>query len=343
MFNLLHNVSLKKFNTFGIDVNAGFFLLIESEWDLINFFDQNKKFLNEKLLILGGGSNLLFLGNFQGIIINPQIKGIKIISENQDTVEVEVGAGEVWDDFVDFCVEKEWGGLENLSLIPGNVGAVPVQNIGAYGMEVKSSILKVNAVNLIDFSRRVFSNDECHFGYRNSIFKNELKDQYLISSVVFVLKKNYTLNLSYGALKTEIGENTAILNLTKVRQAVISVRKSKLPDPEIYGNAGSFFKNPIINSEASEKLLSQYPQIPIYPCEFGGFFKTSAAWLIEKSGWKGRSYKNAAVHDKQSLVLINKGGATGIEIFELSELIRKDVFSKFGINLHTEVNIISAK
>lgn len=338
MFTLSHNYPLKEYNTFGLDVKAKFFLSVQSEDDLISFFSENRQFLEEKRLILGGGSNLLFIGDFNGIVIHPQIKGIKIISEHDDTIEAEVGAGEVWDDFVAFCVERGWGGVENLSLIPGNVGAVPVQNIGAYGVEAESSVLKVNTLSLNNFGRKVFTHDECQFGYRNSCFKNEYKDRYMISSVVFLLKKKYTLNLTYGALRHEI-KNEDKLSLKDLRQMVISIRESKLPDPKKIGNAGSFFQNPFIEREVCEKLKSQYPDIPLYPCA-GEIFKTSAAWLIEKAGWKGRSYKNAAVHDNQALVLINKGNATGEEILELSELIQRDVFSKFGIKLVPEVNII---
>ncbi len=341
MFKLSHNLSLKEYNTFGLDVKAGYFLSIQSADDLISFFSDNKQFRQEKRLILGGGSNLLFLEDFQGLIIYPRMKGIDIKSENEDTIEVEVGAGEVWDDFVALCVEKGWGGVENLSLIPGNVGSVPVQNIGAYGMEAETSIFKVNALNLQDLSKRVFTHDECHFGYRNSCFKNEFKDLFMISSVVFLLKKKYKLNFSYGALQLETAK-IGPLNLKNLRQAVISIRESKLPDPKKNGNAGSFFKNPFISSELSEKMRNQYPEIPLYPCP-DGIFKTSAAWLIERAGWKGKSYKNAAVHDKQALVIVNKGNATGEEIFELSEQIRQDVNSKFGILLELEVNIIGTK
>lgn len=339
MFNLSQNLSLKDYNTFGLDVKAKFFLSVQSEDDLRSFFSENSHFLEEKRLILGGGSNLLFIGDYNGIIIYPQIKGITILSENEDVVEVEAGAGEVWDDFVAFCVEKGWGGVENLSLIPGNVGAVPVQNIGAYGVEAESSILRVNTINLKDFSRKVFTHDECQFGYRNSCFKNEFKENYIISSVVFNLKKKYELNLSYGALHSEI-ENGDNLDLKKLRRIIISIRESKLPDPKKIGNAGSFFKNPFITLDISKKLQSAFPDIPLYPCS-AELFKTSAAWLIDKAGWKGKSYKNAAVHDKQALVLVNKGNASGEEILRLSEQIQQDVFSRFGVVLNPEVNIIT--
>lgn len=339
MFNLSQNLSLKEYNTFGLDVKAKFFLSVQSEDDLLSFFSENRHFLQEKRLILGGGSNLLFIGDFNGIVIYPQIKGISIISENEDAIAVEVGAGEVWDDFVAFCVEKGWGGVENLSLIPGNVGAVPVQNIGAYGVEAESSVLRVNTVNLNDFSRKIFTHDECEFGYRNSCFKNEFKENYIISSVVFGLKKKYTLNLSYGALHSEI-ENEDNLDLKKLRQIIISVRESKLPDPKKIGNAGSFFKNPFIDLDISKKLKSTFPDIPLYPCS-AELFKTSAAWLIDQAGWKGKSFRNAAVHDKQALVLVNKGNATGEEILKLSEQIQQDVFAKFGVLLKPEVNIIT--
>jgi UDP-N-acetylmuramate dehydrogenase len=337
MFTFSENLSLKSYNTFGIPVNARYFLSIEAPGDLKNFFSQHPELLKEEILVLGGGSNLLFLHDFRGLVIYPQIEGIKTLSESEEEVKIEAGAGENWDDFVNKCVAEGWGGVENLSLIPGNVGAVPVQNIGAYGVEAESVILKVNAINLKDFSFRCFSNSECQFGYRKSIFKNELKNQYLITSVVFRLKKNAELNYSYGALETELNA-TGTYTLKGLRQAVIAVRESKLPDPKVIGNAGSFFKNPVITADLGKGLKQQYPGIPLYACE-NGRFKISAGWLIEQAGWKGKSLGNAAVHDKQALVLVNKGNATGSEILELSHLIRGDIFSKFGIQLEPEVNI----
>ena len=341
MFTFSENKSLKEYNTFGIAVNARYFLSIESSGDLISFFSENPQFQKEELLILGGGSNLLFLEDFKGLILYPQIKGVKIIAQSEENLQIQAGAGEKWDDFVSNCVENGWGGLENLSLIPGNVGAVPVQNIGAYGVEAASSIVEVNALDLRDFTHRSFTNSECNFGYRNSIFKNEWKNHFLITSVVFLLNKKPSLNFTYGALKAEMSKWDEV-NIKNLRKAVISIRESKLPDPGKIGNAGSFFKNPVINSELSQKLKKQYSEIPLFPCP-DGLFKTSAGWMIENAGWKGKSYRNAAVYEKQGLVLINKGNATGEEIFELAELIKKDINSKFGIPLEPEVNIIARR
>ena len=341
MFRLIQNVQLKEYNTFGISVEAGSFLSVQSAEDLVSFFSQNPAYLKEDRLILGGGSNLLFTEDFDGLIIHPEIKGINILNESAETVELGVGAGEVWDDFVDYCVENGWGGVENLSLIPGKVGAVPIQNIGAYGVEADSSILQVNILDLNTFELKCLTNKECKFGYRKSIFKNEFKNRYLVTSVVFRLLKVPAFNLSYGVLKTELA-NSDEINLKTVRQAVISIRNSKLPDPKEIGNAGSFFKNPIVKQSVYENIKKNYPEIPVYPCNEGKV-KLAAGWLIEKAGWKGKSLGNAAVHDKQALVLVNKGKATGEEIFQLSEKIRFDVSEKFDIELDPEVNIIGLR
>jgi len=243
-----------------------------------------------------------------------------------------------WDDFVSYCVDHNWGGIENLSLIPGNVGAVPVQNIGAYGVEAESVITKVNGLKLNTLENKSFTHKECNFGYRTSIFKEELKELFLVTSVVFRLFKQPIFHLDYGALEAEVskfGEK----NLKNIRKAVISIRESKLPDPSKVGNAGSFFKNPVVSETRAESLKKNYPDIPTYPLGTG-LVKVAAGWLIEKSGWKGKSLGNAAVHDKQALVLINKGNATAMEIFSLSEMIIKDISAKFNIELEREVLVI---
>ena len=341
MFSLSHNVQLKNYNTFGIDAIAKYFLTIESSDDLILFFSANKDFLKEERLILGGGSNLLFISDFDGLIIYPDIHGTKILSESDEVIEIEVGAGEVWDDFVAMCVEKGWGGTENLSLIPGKVGAVPVQNIGAYGIEAQSIIIKVNGINLDTLEKTSMRSDECEFDYRNSIFKTKLRGKFVVTSVIFRLLKNPSFELTYGVLKAEL-DKYAEVNLSTVRKAVISIRESKLPDPKKIGNAGSFFKNPLVNDEVAEKIKQQFPDVPVYASEQRKV-KIAAGWLIEKAGWKGKSLGNAAVHEKQALVIVNKGNATGKEIFKLSEKIQKDVYSIFGIELEPEVNVIGGK
>lgn len=341
MFQLSQNISLKDYNTFGVKANAKYFLKIESSGDIVDFFSSNRDFLREERLILGGGSNLLFMDDFNGLIIYPAIRGIKVVSETDQTMDIEAGAGENWDDFVALCVERGWGGTENLSLIPGNIGAVPVQNIGAYGVEAESIIVNVNGISLDNLEKRCIAGDECNFEYRNSIFKTALKGKFVVTSVVFRLSKNPSFTLTYGVLKAELEKFEAI-DLKTVRDAVISIRESKLPDPKKIGNAGSFFKNPIVNNEIAQRIKDQYGGVPIY--EAGeGRVKIAAGWLIEKSGWKGKSIGNAAVHDKQALVIVNKGNATGREIYTLSEQIRADVYSKFGIELEPEVNIIGEK
>ncbi len=338
MFSLSHNVQLKNYNTFGIDAVARYFLAIESPDDLIDFFSVNQDFLNEERLILGGGSNLLFTGDFNGLIIHPVISGINVLAETNETVEIEVGAGEVWDEFVATCVDKGWGGTENLSLIPGKVGAVPVQNIGAYGVEAKSIIVKVNGIDLVNLERKSLIADECKFGYRNSLFKNELKGRFIVTSVVFRLSKKPSFVLTYSVLKAEMAKYKEV-NLKSVRSAVIAIRESKLPDPAMIGNAGSFFKNPVVPEKLAGQITERYPKVPVF-AEGEGRIKIPAGWLIEKAGWKGKTYGNAGIWDNQALVLINRGEATGKEIFELSEKIRKDVSDKFGILLEPEVNIL---
>jgi len=338
MCDLRHNFSLKNNNTFGISAIAKHYLTVDSAENLILFFKENNTELNESRLFLGAGSNLLFINNFDGIVINPEMAGIHIILENKDSAIVEAEAGVVWDYFVEWCVERGFGGVENLSLIPGNVGAVPVQNIGAYGIEAESVISEVKGINLNTLEIKSFSHDECEFGYRTSLFKVELKERFIVTSVIFHLTKKPEFHLEYGALKTEVLKSGKI-NLQNIRKAVISIRESKLPDPSKVGNAGSFFKNPVVSEAIGSALKNSYPDIPVYPAG-SGLVKLAAGWLIEKAGWKGKSVGNAAVHHKQALVIINKGGASGKEIFELSEMIVKDVLQKFNIELEREVLVI---
>lgn len=338
MYHLIHNFQLKSNNTFGISAIAKHYLTVDSPEDLVQFFKENNPEKGEKRLLMGAGSNLLFVNNFDGLVIHPEITGIRLISENKDIVEVEAGAGVVWDHFVGYCVEKGWGGVENLSLIPGNVGAVPVQNIGAYGVEAESVIAEVKGIDMNMLEIKSFSHAECKFGYRTSVFKEQLKENFIVTSVVFRLSKKPNFQLQYGALETEV-DKLGERNLHNIRIAVIAIRESKLPDPSKVGNAGSFFKNPIVQESEAMSLKSIYPEIPVYP--FGpGLVKIAAGWLIEKADWKGRSIGNAAVNDKQALVIINKGGATGKEIFDLSEMVVKDVLKKFNIELEREVQVI---
>lgn len=288
------------------------------------------------LLFMGGGSNLLFLNNYSGTVLHSVIDNINIVAEDDNSVSVRVGSGVVWDDFVAYCVEKGWWGVENLSLIPGEVGASAVQNIGAYGVEVKDVLQSIEAISVDDLSKRIFTNAECNYGYRDSIFKKSLKGKYVITYVTYLLSKIANPNIGYGALKSVLAENPS---LKEIRDAIIAVRNSKLPDPKVYGNAGSFFMNPVIPIEQFVALQSRYPDIPSYPAS-EGYIKVPAGWLIEKSGWKGKSLGNAAVYEKQALVLINRGGATGMEVKHLADTIIEDIKEIFGITLHAEVNYI---
>jgi UDP-N-acetylmuramate dehydrogenase len=338
---IINSQSLKDLNTFGLEVTADRFLSVQSKAEAAAYF--RKKQPSEKVLILGGGSNLLFRNNFEGLVLKNDIKGIKLLKENEEHVWLEVGAGENWHEFVLYCIENAWAGVENLSLIPGNVGASPMQNIGAYGVEVKSVIESVETISREDGHVKTFLNKDCEFDYRSSIFKTKLRDKYLISSVTFKLNKQPSFNVSYGAIKAQLeasGIKESELSLKAVSNAVIEIRRSKLPDPSKIGNSGSFFKNPIVEDALYQELKSAYPNIPAYPQE-GGKTKLAAAWLIEKAGWKGYKEGNYGVHAKQALVLVNYGGASGEELFQLSSKIVKSVEKQFGVTLEREVNIIN--
>jgi len=330
------NISLKSYNTFGIDVVAYAFVEVSSIDELKDVLSDN----NQPILILGGGSNLLFTKDFEGIAIKNNLKGITVVSENEDEVYLKVGAGEVWHEFVLFCIENNYAGIENLSLIPGNVGASPMQNIGAYGVEVKDVITAVEAFDLKDYSIKTFSNQMCDFGYRSSIFKTSEKGNYFITSVTFKLSKQTRINTSYGAISGEL-ESMNISNPTikDVSTAVINIRLSKLPDPKKIGNSGSFFKNPIVSKIQKNKIIQNYPDAPNY-LQPDGTFKMAAGWLIEKCGWKGKRIDNYGVHDLQALVLVNYGGAKGSDIFKLSEQVIESVKTQFEIVLEREVNIL---
>jgi UDP-N-acetylmuramate dehydrogenase len=332
------NISLLSYNTFGIDVKANYFAEYESIVELHEILHSETVKLNS-ILHIGGGSNLLFLNDFKGLILHSKIKSIKVIREDEDFVIMEVGSGVVWDDFVAYCVTNGYGGVENLSLIPGEVGASAVQNIGAYGVEVQDLILEVKALEIESAQTRTFQVEECNYGYRISIFKNELKGKYIITSVVFKLSKKPAFKLNYQLLEEEVLKNGEI-TLQNIRKTIIAIRESKLPDTKLLGNAGSFFMNPVISKSKFVDLQVLYPNIPHYFVTENEE-KLPAGWLIDQCGWKGKSIGNAAVHDKQALVLINKGDATGAEIVQLASEIQKSVKEKFGIELQTEVNYIS--
>lgn len=332
------NYSLKKHNTFGIDAATRFYFEFTEPEDLEAYISTTKTWQELPLLILGEGSNLLFVDDFPGIIISPNVPGIKVAHEDRNHVWLEVGSGVNWDELVHFAVFNRWGGIENLSLIPGKTGAAAVQNIGAYGMEIQNRIESVSGFDLETLSEYTIDAKDCQYAYRDSIFKNQLKNRFIITSVVVKLDKFPEFILNYGALKAEV-EKTGNINLRTIRETVIRIRESKLPDPKLIGNAGSFFKNPVIDASLAEQLLATNPEMPHYPASEGKT-KLAAGWLIQQCGWKGFRRGDAGVHDKQALVLVNHGNATGKEIFDLSEEIRLSVLNKFGVNLEREVNVI---
>jgi len=332
------NASLTELNTFGIAAKAKLLIHYQTENELIELI-QSEILQGEKVLHIGGGSNLLFQKDFDGIILHSEIKYISEKSETDVEITVEVGGGVCWDDFVEYAVKNNLGGVENLSLIPGEVGAAAIQNIGAYGVEVCDTIREVNAIHLQSGKNQTFKVEECDYNYRESIFKSSLKGQYAITSVVFKLSKKPNYKLDYQHLEKQVLEKGEI-SLRSIRQTIISVRESKLPDPKITGNAGSFFMNPVISKTDFEKLILEYPEMPHYFVS-NETEKIPAAWLIDQCGWKGKRVGNAGVHDKQALVLVNKGGATGSEIAHLAFLVQDSVQSKFGIKLTPEVNYIS--
>ena len=321
-------------NTFGLDVEAAVFLEYDSVEKLEELIAAGR--ITSPYLHLGGGSNLLFTGDYEGVILHSRIGGIEVTTEDKETVRVRVGAGVVWDDFVAYCVEHGWYGTENLSLIPGEVGASAVQNIGAYGVEVKDLISSVETVN-IQGVKRVFQVDECGYSYRNSIFKRPEMKQVFVTYVCFRLSKKEHYTLDYGTIRQELED--CPVDLKTLRQVIIRIRESKLPDPKVLGNAGSFFMNPVVPRGVFEALQKQYPQMPFYELD-ADRIKIPAGWMIDRCGWKGKSLGPAAVHDKQALVLVNRGGATGADIVALSDAVRASVREKFGIDIRPEVNFI---
>ena len=331
------NTSLKPFNTFGIDVKANRFSTFSSTEELNQILNENR---NESLLILGGGSNLLLTKDFDGLVLKNEIRGIEVIAENDSDVLVKVGAGEIWHEFVLYCISKNFCGIENLSLIPGSVGASPMQNIGAYGVEIKDVFDHLEAFEIATGEIHSFDNATCEFGYRESIFKHSVKNQYVITHVYFKLSKKQNTNTSYGAINQQL-EIMGITNpsIKDVSDAVIAIRSSKLPNPKEIGNAGSFFKNPVIDKEHFQEILKEYPNAPNYPVTENQV-KVPAGWLIETAGWKGKVVGETGVHKNQALVLVNYGGATGEEIYQLSTDIIADINQKFKILLTREVNIL---
>lgn len=333
------NFSLRNYNTFGLDALASHFVEITTVDELTEVlsdpvWQQRRKF------ILGGGSNILFTRNIEALVIHPHIRGIEKIKETDEEIWLKVGAGEVWHQFVMYCVQNNYGGVENLSLIPGTVGAAPMQNIGAYGVEIKDVIETVEAVAIQTGALRIFSKEECEFGYRESIFKKEVKDQYIITGATFVLSKRPILNVDYGDVRRTLTEMQATNpSIQDVSDAIIKIRQSKLPDPALIGNAGSFFKNPEIGETQYTALKNEFPTIPGYPTG-PGKVKVPAGWLIEQAGWKGYREGAIGVHEKQALVLVNYGGGTGNEIKLLSIKIQDSVEAKFGIRLSAEVNFV---
>jgi UDP-N-acetylmuramate dehydrogenase len=331
------NASLVDLNTFGIEAKAKLLIHYQTENELVELI-QSGLLQNEKVLHIGGGSNLLFLNDFDGIILHSELNFILVKGETDEHVLIEVGAGVIWDDLVAYAVENGWGGIENLSLIPGEVGASAIQNIGAYGVEVCDTITEVHAINLLSGEKRIFSTSECEYDYRESIFKKSLKGQFAITSVLFKLTKTPNYKLDYQHLEEQVLKN-GVLSLQNIRQTIIAIRESKLPDPKVAGNAGSFFMNPVISCTQFEKLQGDYPDMPHYFINPESE-KIPAAWLIDQCGWKGKTVGRAGVHDKQALVLVNRGGATGAEIAHLASLIQQSVKEKFGIELTAEVNFI---
>ena len=332
------NISLKPFTTFGIDKKAKFFTTVET-------LDELKAALlaaKEKQLpvfILGGGSNILLTRDIQGLVIKLEIKGINLVKEEGDQLWVEVGAGEMWHELVLHSIAQDWAGLENLSLIPGTVGASPMQNIGAYGVEIKDVFDSLQAMHRETLEMQSFDAEACRFGYRESVFKQTFKDQFVITSVTFRLSKTPNFHLEYGAIREVLAANGIDQpSIRAISDAVIQIRQSKLPDPKEIGNAGSFFKNPTIPNAQFDELKASYPSIPGYPSAEG--VKVAAGWLIEQTGWKGKRIGEVGVHAKQALVLVNYGGGTGEEIKKLSEQIQASVYDKFGVQLQAEVNFI---
>lgn len=331
------NISLKPYNSFGIDVNAHQYVSVENEEELLGIL---KRFYASELFVLGGGSNMLLTQDINKTVLHVNLKGIEVVEETAEEVLVKACAGENWHEFVNYCLDHNYGGLENLSLIPGNVGTSPIQNIGAYGVELKDVMAYCETINRQTLSKELFYTKDCLFGYRDSVFKSKFKNQYIITSVVFRLAKaNHQLHIDYGSIQTELNsKHITSPTIQDVSKAVIAIRESKLPNPKEIGNSGSFFKNPIVNPSTLKAVQTDFPDVPFYEIDKNSV-KIPAGWLIEKTGLKGYRKGDAGVHSKQALVLVNYGSATGKEIKNLAELVQKEVKRKFNIALETEVNI----
>jgi len=343
MISYRRNISLLPYNTFGVDAEASHLFLLRSPVELTGLagFPEFREISDDmrRILILGQGSNILFTDDYRGVIIRNEIGGISVTGEDASSVVIEAGAGVIWNDLVEYTVSRGWWGIENLALIPGTVGAAPVQNIGAYGAEAADVILQVNAFQMEKREWIVLENRECGFGYRDSIFKRELRNKAVISSVIFRLSKKARPRLDYSGIREELERrNISDPSALEISELIASIRRSKLPDPAELGNAGSFFKNPVISEDEYQRLAGLYPQIKAH--RLGDFYKVSAAWLIEQAGWKGYREGNAGCYEKQPLILVNFGGATGQEIIALAEKIEESVFSRFGVTLEREVNVM---
>lgn len=333
-----NDFSLKNYNTFGIEAKAKKFVAVHNVNELKTVLQQNN---TQKKFILGGGSNMLLTKDIEALVIHIDLKGKKIIQENDDFVWVESQAGENWHEFVLWTIDQNFGGLENMSLIPGNVGTTPVQNIGAYGTEIKDTFVSCEAMTISNQEMKTFTKEECYFGYRESVFKNEVKEQYIITSVIFKLtKRNHKINVSYGDISAELAKkNISNPSLKDVSNAVIAIRQSKLPDPKELGNSGSFFKNPILLKSDFEKIHVLFPEMKYYDISETEV-KVPAGWLIEQAGFKGKRFGDAGIHKNQALVLVNYGKATGQEILDVSKNIQDTIYNLFGIRIEAEVNVI---
>ena len=340
MIAIQENVSLEHLNTFGLKVNARYFIDITS-LEALSELTRHQVFRDQRRLILGGGSNILFTRDFDGLVIRVRLAGKRVVKQTDDHVWLSIGAGEVWHDTVLYCLDQNWGGIENLSLIPGTVGAAPIQNIGAYGVEIQNVLHSVDGVDLSSSTHRSFTREECHFGYRESVFKRDLREIFFISSVTLRLtRNNHRLDTKYGAIQERLAEKKiASPTIRDLSDAVIHIRRSKLPDPAVTGNAGSFFKNPVVSESVAADIRREHPELPSYRSE-NQLVKIPAGYLIEQCGWKGKRMGSVGVHVNQSLVLVNYGRASGKEILQLANIIQRDVEQKFGITLKMEVNIL---
>jgi UDP-N-acetylmuramate dehydrogenase len=335
---LQHNFSLKRHNTFGIDARAKEFVAVHSVDELKTVLAENH---GKKIFIIGGGSNMLLTQDIDALVIHIDLKGKKVVAEDDDHVWIEAQGGEAWHDFVLYCIKNNYGGVENMSLIPGNVGTTPIQNIGAYGREIKDTFVSCDALQIATLQMRTFTLEECQFGYRESIFKHTVKDQYIITSVVFKLtKRNHKISVEYGDIKAELAShNIEHPTIKNVSDAVIAIRQSKLPDPKELGNSGSFFKNPIIAKSDFDKIHPRFPDMKFFTVS-DTEVKVPAGWLIEKAGFKGKRFGDAGVHKNQALVIVNYGNATGAEILAVARDVQQTVKDMFGIAIEAEVNII---